>query len=233
MARYIKVFIAATAFVFQAYLFLAIAVLSSSLVGLTDAICQAQSTERLKSMLLEAGGTLNEDISCTDLKAALKFRSHFPSAEHRDVTLTETQVKTGLQRLESRVMGRFKKRTRRSIGTTVVRSCYTPLNHPEGTAHNAVHHLCHNCDATTTLPPNYFPRYINQVICDPNKPAVCLQGEGVCKPRVMTLTFLMKSGNCVSDTNGILMEEWVPVVLGVGTTCECMIKTTSFFKFLL
>ena len=119
--------------------------------------------------------------------------------------------------------------SRRAILSTTIRTCYAPLQVVEG----GFHHLCHNCDATTTLPSNYYPRYINQILCNPNLAKVCLQGHGECRTRFTSMTFLKKTGNCVPGSNGIFLEEWLPEVIFIGSCCECMIKTTSFFTFFL
>lgn len=75
--------------------------------------------------------------------------------------------------------------------------------------------LCSSCWVWRQLPSNYFPRYINELICD-DTDNVCLSGYATCNPGNRNLEVLR------NDT-GVL----TPVILTAGTYCECKVSPNS------
>ena len=107
--------------------------------------------------------------------------------------------------------------------STTVGTCYSP-----GTAINNRYLLCHICDSTTVLSTDYFPRYINEIICNPNAQATCFRGQGECAANAIPTVFLKKTGQCVANGEGILVEGWEAVTKFVRTCCECKLYPGSF-----
>uniref|UniRef100_A0A914EDI5 Uncharacterized protein n=1 Tax=Acrobeloides nanus TaxID=290746 RepID=A0A914EDI5_9BILA len=75
--------------------------------------------------------------------------------------------------------------------------------------------LCSACWAWRELPSNYFPRYVNEVICD-DKDSECLSGYAMC--RAGTRTFqVIKNGGRVASV----------VTLTSSSYCECKVLSGS------
>ncbi|XP_065071614.1 uncharacterized protein T16H12.9-like [Rhopilema esculentum] len=199
-----------------------------------DAACQAQSTSALKKMLLSAGGTLNPQMVAVDEAGARLFKSHFSTKDInvQRVRTLRKRKRDGKRDFEEDVImededieeddndDRKKRRKRRS---TTLGSCYGP-----GVPLNNMYLLCHTCDSTTVLSSDYFPRYVNEVICNPNKTPSCFHGQGQCTSNSVPIVFLKKTGNCVTSGSGILLEEWMAETINIRTCCECRLYPGSF-----
>lgn len=75
--------------------------------------------------------------------------------------------------------------------------------------------LCKMCAATTTLPQNVFPRFINEIICD--RDTTCLTRQGRCYQNYVLLEFRR-------DTNEVglnRLAEWPKYRQKVRTCCSC------------
>ncbi|KAE9551895.1 hypothetical protein FO519_004886 [Halicephalobus sp. NKZ332] len=71
--------------------------------------------------------------------------------------------------------------------------------------------LCTACWTWRQLPPDYFPRLINELVCQEND--YCLSGWGSCHQRYRNVDVLRKSGN-----------SWQPTTISVATCCDCKVK---------
>eukprot|EP00112_Aurelia_sp_Birch-Aquarium-sp1_P024011 Seg7397.2 transcript_id=Seg7397.2/GoldUCD/mRNA.D3Y31 product="putative skeletal organic matrix protein 8" pseudo=true protein_id=Seg7397.2/GoldUCD/D3Y31 len=94
--------------------------------------------------------------------------------------------------------------------------------------------LCTTCMATTTLPGDRFPRYLNEVLCQAG--SGCFQGEGICQQKYFTMKILKKTGNCVPLTqNGqkVYIEEWMPTWQNIRICCECQLRSNSWMTNLI
>uniref|UniRef100_A0A0M3IF52 C2H2-type domain-containing protein n=1 Tax=Ascaris lumbricoides TaxID=6252 RepID=A0A0M3IF52_ASCLU len=71
------------------------------------------------------------------------------------------------------------------------------------------------------LPPDYFPRLINEVDCD-RRDSSCVEGMGSCRPVYQSLNILQ---NCGTKQIPIWLERTVDRI----ASCECRIRVGSFF----
>ena len=90
---------------------------------------------------------------------------------------------------------------------------------------NGFHHLCTEWSAVTTLSADYFPRYLNEVICDAND-AGCLSYEGFCVQDTFIVDVLRNTGTCGSDGKQI----WEVVSQPVRSCCNCRLFPGSFLS---
>ena len=88
---------------------------------------------------------------------------------------------------------------------------------------NGYHHLCTEWSAVTTLSADYFPRYLNEVICDA-KDVGCLSYEGICVQDSFVVDVLRNTGKCGSDGKQI----WEVVSQPVRSCCSCRLFQGSF-----
>eukprot|EP00794_Sanderia_malayensis_P005309 gene5309-5978_t len=119
---------------------------------------------------------------------------------------------------------------KRSVST--VRSCYDSGSVDQSTGNIRI---CPSCSAQTVLPENWYPRYVNEVICKPQD-RVVFQGEARCAEKHFLITFLYNTGRCIPVThNGqtVHIEEWISSQRRVGTACECQITPGSFLISIL
>ena len=87
---------------------------------------------------------------------------------------------------------------------------------------NSLYYLCSERSAVTTLSADYFPRHLNEVICDTTD-TFCLQGnQGECVQGKFSLDVLKKTGECEADGK----EKWDVVSQEVRSSCNCR----SFIK---
>uniref|UniRef100_A0A914V4D7 Uncharacterized protein n=1 Tax=Plectus sambesii TaxID=2011161 RepID=A0A914V4D7_9BILA len=82
--------------------------------------------------------------------------------------------------------------------------------------------LCTTCWAWRRLPDNYFPQFINELICDA-RDNVCLSGWASCSQSYRTLSVLRQ------HTNGT----WEPVSIQAGACCECKVLAGSALNSLV
>lgn len=85
-----------------------------------------------------------------------------------------------------------------------------------------LHRLCTESSAVTTLPADYFPRFLNEVICD-TVDSGCLSHEGVCVQGGFVVEVLKKNGTCGSDGK----EIWEVVSQPVRSRCNCRLYPGS------
>ena len=90
------------------------------------------------------------------------------------------------------------------------------------------HRLCTEWAAVTTLSPDFFPRYINEVICD-SKDFHCLSGEGFCLQKTFIVSILRRTGRCTAQGQ----EEWVEHSQPIRSCCECKVFPGSAYVGIL
>ena len=88
---------------------------------------------------------------------------------------------------------------------------------------NGFHYLCTEWSAVTTLSADYFPRYLNEVICDALDSG-CLSYEGFCVQDSFIVDVLRNTGKCGSDGK----EIWEVVSQPVRSCCNCRLFPGSF-----
>ena len=88
---------------------------------------------------------------------------------------------------------------------------------------NGYHRLCTEWSAVTTLSADYFPRYLNEIICDA-KDVGCLSYEGICVQDSFIVDVLRNTGKCGSDGKQI----WEVVSQPVRSCCSCRLFQGSF-----
>ena len=87
---------------------------------------------------------------------------------------------------------------------------------------NGYHRLCTEWSAVTTLSPDHFPRYLNEVICD-QKDNGCLGDQGACIQGRFVVNVLKNTGVCGADGK----EAWQPVSQSVRSCCSCRLYQGS------
>jgi len=90
------------------------------------------------------------------------------------------------------------------------------------------HRLCTEWSAVTTLSTDYFPRYLNEVICD-KKDNGCLGHEGACIQGSFVVNVLKNTGVCGADGK----ETWEHVSQSVRSCCSCRLYPGSSLSGLL
>lgn len=87
--------------------------------------------------------------------------------------------------------------------------------------------LCTMCWVWRQLPDNYFPTYVNELICSETADSNCLSDMGACTQRSRNLNVLQNLGTETAPN-------WNPVTLSSGTSCECQVrKGTAMEAFVL
>lgn len=81
---------------------------------------------------------------------------------------------------------------------------------------NGLRRLCTEWSAVTTLSPDYFPRYLNEIICD-TKDSSCLSYKGVCSQGSLYVDVLRNTGICGSDGK----DNWKVVGQWIRSCCNC------------
>ncbi|KAI1718772.1 hypothetical protein DdX_05879 [Ditylenchus destructor] len=71
--------------------------------------------------------------------------------------------------------------------------------------------LCTACWTWRQLPEDYFPRLINELVCQEND--YCLSGWGTCKQRFRNVDVLRRVGS-----------EWRPTIVQTASCCDCKVK---------
>ncbi|VDO99774.1 unnamed protein product [Soboliphyme baturini] len=79
--------------------------------------------------------------------------------------------------------------------------------------------LCNFCSAMRILPSNYYPRFINEVVCDDNDTG-CLSNYGFCKPKSRAVEVFVNNG---TQENAI----WTKVFIIISVSCECYVQDGS------
>ena len=82
---------------------------------------------------------------------------------------------------------------------------------------NGHRRLCTEWSAVTKLSPAYFPRYLNEIICDTNDRS-CLGHTGQCNQGGVIVDILYDTGKCGSDGKQI----WKVVNQWIRSCCDCM-----------
>ncbi|CAI5452324.1 unnamed protein product [Caenorhabditis angaria] len=104
------------------------------------------------------------------------------------------------------------------IGVRFPIACTTRGVTPDGL--NTVS-LCSTCWVWRRLPSNYYPAYLNEVVCD-NADQGCLSGYATCHTGTQQL-------NVLRNDSGTL----VPVSVAAGINCECRVQVGSVLQSLV
>lgn len=94
--------------------------------------------------------------------------------------------------------------------------------------------LCNECAVTTKLPPDRFPRLLNEVVCGLDLTCLSFQGkpQGACRTSETHLTLLRRRpGGCrmmIATGEEVFVDEWETYTQTVRTGCECSIDKRSF-----
>ena len=187
-------------------------------------ICLRLNETQLLAKLKEVGG-FNPRYVAINREHALKFV---------DLTGDEFQLPANLSSLVGQnisqsnqsVITRDETRVRRkrsvplSPGTNI-RSC---LN--RGSRSGGGFSLCTECSADTRLPQEFFPPFINEVICGGD--CLCLRNTGVCQQQVIKLNFLRFTGEFERDDDrsdlfddDVFIEEVETYQQDIRTCCQC------------
>ena len=219
-------------------------------INLEFCLCQSQvphqkflvkNKEKLKHLLVRCGGTLNSQLVATTSDEAERFQNPISknrTVENATLKICKMQSKQPFygSGTQSRIHKhththihhhkhvhvhhhhRHHKRVKRSISTRIVHACYTP-----GTLTDTSKvRLCKQCWATREFGAEYYPRYINEVLCDQDiSSPVCFRGKRGCSQKQLSLVFFK------NIPAGSSNYETITVSIGVG--CECELNYNSGF----
>ena len=196
---------------------LAFATLASfaSYVGAQSISCQPLKTTELQ-LKLESFGGFNkryQAITSNDTE-------NFPILLNQPAA-----VKLPVYKLNSIIKKLFRsKRQANSFPQTN----FTSVTKRGSLDQNGYHRLCTEWSAVTTLSPDYFPRYLNEVICD-KKENGCLGHQGACIQGSFFVNVLKNTGVCGADGK----ETWQLVGHSVRSYCSCRLYPGSSLRGLL
>ncbi|XP_078356833.1 putative skeletal organic matrix protein 8 [Oculina patagonica] len=107
---------------------------------------------------------------------------------------------------------------------SIDRGCWSRGSIVDGTI---LKRLCTECAASTKLPANVFPPFINEVICG-DSDGNCLGPIGKCAQKVIKFTFLRRTGKFEKDDDlsellgvDVYVEEWDDFEQDIRSCCEC------------
>ena len=175
--------------------------------------------EELKNVLIRCGGTLNPRLVAITWNEAEKFPDliskkgrpvKYANLKSCRMESKRTRNRSRARKRNRRTRNRRNKRLeKRSIGRVKVINCY-----PSGSISSTnTARLCNECSAVIDLGEEYFPRYVNEIICDTlcDSCPSCFGGEGVCKTKEQSFSFLRNIGNSIYEA----------VSINFGACCEC------------
>ncbi|KAI6215958.1 hypothetical protein M3Y94_00446100 [Aphelenchoides besseyi] len=107
------------------------------------------------------------------------------------------------------------------IGTRYNLSCVPRGAAVDGVSNSNLISLCSRCWSWRQLPPNYFPQFVNELVCHDGD-LQCLSGYAVCGAGTRTVEVIR------NDTNKISI-----VTLTAGSYCECQVHAGSALQSLV
>ena len=174
--------------------------------GSSTSTCQSLTTRELEKQLETFGG-YNKRYQAISKSEADKFSKFFSQqAPTKAPALNSTKKTRGKQQAPSYPITNLISVARRG-----------------SLDQHGFHHLCTEWSAITKLSAEYFPRYLNEVICDA-KDVGCLSYEGICVQDSFIVNVLRNTGKCGSDGKQI----WEVVSQPVRSCCSCRLFQGSF-----
>jgi len=145
----------------------------------------------------------------------------------RSIEETHSELRSGRERRQTttRELRKGQRIVNADGSITDIRECFVKGS----TSLNKHLRMAKQCSATTTLPENRFPRYINEVLCDFSG-AGCLSGEGLSVQRKVNIKFRVDSNRTLGIAR---LGSWQEYEQTIMASCSCQIKTGSFFGPLL
>ncbi|CAD5227606.1 unnamed protein product [Bursaphelenchus okinawaensis] len=117
----------------------------------------------------------------------------------------------------SGALGGFKKRTKREVKPQILGERFVINCIEKGDAEDEdadFLSLCTLCWTWRQLPEDYFPRLVNEMVCQENE--FCLSGWGECHQRYRNMDVLRR-------VNG----DWRPTTITTASCCDCKVKAGS------
>lgn len=190
-----------------------VVMLTATFLNLLDAmyiVCQPRTRRDLLTKLEKFGGYQKRYQAITVQEA-----ENFPLLVHQKSTVSTTNDKMGSQ------LFRNKRKTSTYPQTNYTRT----VKRGSLDRDNNLYYLCTERSAVTTLSADYFPRHLNEVICDKTD-NLCLNGnQGECVQESFDVKVLKKTGQCGADGK----EKWDLVSQKVRSSCTCraFLKTVT------
>ena len=177
-----------------------------------------EDTEELKDLLIRVGGTLNPRLVATTLKDA----QNFPDLVSKNRTIRYGKMRICDDIINNR--SRSNEGHAAGIFPPAPGSDTGPRCYEAGTITDTGNvRLCTQCSSTRDLGAEFYPRYVNEVICGPNintpSSPVCFKGEGACVQRQQSYTFFKNIGSSAYETFNV----------NINVCCECELKNGSPF----
>ena len=166
--------------------------------GSSTSTCQSLTTRELEQKLETLGG-YNKRYQAITKSEAAKFSKFFSQQAPIKAPTLSTKKPRGKRQVPSYSITNFKS----------VALCGSLDRH-------GFHHLCTEWSAVTKLSAEYFPRYLNEVICDAREVS-CLNSKGIYSQGSFIVDVLRNTGRCGSDGKQI----WKAVSQPVRTCCNC------------
>lgn len=173
----------------------------------TASLCQPMTTRDLE-LQLETSGGFNKRYQAIKKADAAKFPNLVNPRAVSKVPARHTKKSRG-------------KRQANSFPQTNVTSVSTRGSLDQ----HGFHRLCTELSAVTRLSADYFPRFLNEVICDTVDNG-CLSYEGVCFQGSFVVDVLMNTGLCGSDGK----EIWKAVSYPIRSCCNCRLFQGSILS---
>ena len=211
-------------------------------------VCLRRNSTELLSQLRSVGGyielymAVNVSQAC-GFQDLTNFIDEGPMITNPpDTTMSSTSTSTGRPTVrnladEQTQSDESLERRKRSIPTTPgtnIRGCQGRGTIPDGTN---LRRLCTECAATTRLPDDRYPPYINEVICR-DSDRQCAARMGICYQRQLRFPFLQLTGRFQIDTllsqltgKTIYKEVWVPYTQEIRSCCECRVYSFVYQSF--
>ncbi|CAD6192310.1 unnamed protein product [Caenorhabditis auriculariae] len=151
--------------------------------------------------------------TCEKYRFARKDEGLYHKITHRNTGLIESKL----------LRKRMRRQTPDLSGSTVLGTRFTLSCSSKGITPDSdgTVSLCSSCWVWRKLPSNYFPQYINELVCD-NADRSCLSGYATCSTSHRTL-------EVVRNDSGILTT----LTLSAGSHCDCRVMPTSVIEKLV
>ena len=194
-------------------------------------ICLRMSETQKLARLREVGGYIPRYMAL-NREHAQKFEDltldRLPLPRNASSLQTNGSIPTGNQ-------SNVRRKRTADDSITVIQQCRVAGVDPE----IQLLRLCTECSAFTQLPPNVFPPFINEVVCNFGMPPAvngpdCFRRIGFCQQGVIRFNFLRSTGGFEQDDDDddddVFIEELETFQQDIRTCCQC--RPFTFIPFI-
>ena len=222
-------------------------------------LCLVPTEQELKKQLKDVGG-LNKYYAAVTKDEADKFAnllpglkatvtpqkerakpfpiiwSYFSSAVTRDSKSAPRDLKMVSHNTKDESRNPKSASRDADLGNNIVSSKNTRCVYSGEQTEQGCYRLCSECQKVSQLNSDRFPRYINEVACDSEKPSVmkqsvgCHRNQGMCVQRFLFVDFLVRTEKYVEVPSPdpdkfpkAFKQVWEPYTQKIRSCCECQI----------